>query len=156
MFRSTLYKCFLDNDRHGASTNSLGSLFCCLTTLRVNKFFLIPSLSLIIRTNTKLLWAAASSIWLWLDPAIVQGCQEVHASPRLGITRHGSPWFKQEINHFSNWQWKQKLVKLNYWRLLGFFRQGILLLRVNIVLKDILTIICERMYKSCMWKSLFS
>lgn len=97
MFRSTLYKCFLDNDRHGASTNSLGSLFCCLTTLRVNKFFLIPSPSLIIRTNTKLLWAAASSIWLWLDPAIIQGCQEVHASPSLDITRHGSPWFKQQI-----------------------------------------------------------
>ena len=38
--------CFLNTSRDGDSTTSLGSLFQCLTTLSVKKFFLIYSLNL--------------------------------------------------------------------------------------------------------------
>lgn len=42
----SLSKCFLNADRHGVSSSSLGSLFQCLTILVVNKSFLMPSLNL--------------------------------------------------------------------------------------------------------------
>jgi len=38
--------CLLNTPRDDASTHSLGSLFQCLTTLSVNKFFLISNLNL--------------------------------------------------------------------------------------------------------------
>jgi len=46
MSRSTTSKWFLNTSRDGDSTTSLGSLFQCLTTLSVKKFFLISNLNL--------------------------------------------------------------------------------------------------------------
>ena len=46
MSLSTTYKQFLNTFRDGDSTTSLGSLFQCLTTFSVNKFFLMSNLNL--------------------------------------------------------------------------------------------------------------
>jgi len=46
MSLSTTPKGFINTSRDGDSTTSLGSLFQCLTTLSVKKFFLISNLSL--------------------------------------------------------------------------------------------------------------
>ena len=47
MSLSTTSKQFLNKSRDGDSATSLGSLFWCLTTLSVNKFFLISNLNLL-------------------------------------------------------------------------------------------------------------
>ena len=46
MSRSATSTCFLNTSRHGDSTTSQNSLFQCLTTLSVKKFFLISNLNL--------------------------------------------------------------------------------------------------------------
>jgi len=46
MSLSTRPTCYLNTSRDGDSTTSLGSLFQCLTTLSVKKFFLISNLKL--------------------------------------------------------------------------------------------------------------
>lgn len=50
-----LSKCFLNTDRRGASTSSLGSLFQYLTSLSIKKCFLIFSLKLGIQIGVLLL-----------------------------------------------------------------------------------------------------
>jgi len=46
MILSAISTCFLKTSRIGDSTTALGSLFQCLTTLSVKKFFLISNLKL--------------------------------------------------------------------------------------------------------------
>jgi len=62
---------FFNTSRDGDSTNSLGSPFCCLTTLSVKKFFLISSLNLPC-CNLRPLERVVRSSYTWLLLAAVK------------------------------------------------------------------------------------
>jgi len=125
MSLSTASKWFLNTSRDGDSTTSLGSLFQCLTTLPVKKFFLISKLNLprcnlgrfgavyntntrrghsclsFIKANTHKTPTHTTSLGL-LGAVRASASQHMGPSscgPTLYIPRHGGSWWSSHFSH---------------------------------------------------------